>query len=418
MILINGRKIIIMRYQKVVLLLLVLALLPCVLGAVNEVNLEVTSLHDEYTFTETTNVITVTVTNSGNLTAYGVALSTTAQGLSISADPESADISAGGQASYTLTVSGQVCKTTFLDINAEGKDADGNIYDSSLGIMLHPPERGIEILYPKETLKLVDMQQGGTKGFEVLVKNSELKDVDGVSLSVKDMTKRMNCTIGTGSQTVPARSSASYSVTCVNVTTGSRATFQLMDSCGNSQDIDSVTFEVIERVKDYRLEIVSPAENDEVLATGNGTVVNVTASNIGRDDMTGVCVYAKNITYNKSSCVNLSSNQNHTFSLTIFPVKKFGGMDLIVNDSTGQAHDKIVVWVSVTPTVQPQVNNSKNNTQSADLNISQNLTSETGQQNDHVFGIPRELFILIVVLVPLLVLGAFIQKSLKRNKTK
>lgn len=391
------------------LFLLVFAImLPVALAS--DVDLTITKPLDgaRYTLSGTL-VINVTVKNEGDNDSYSVTVSAEEEGVSITVPP-AVDIPAGETASFPLTITGQLCKPMPLLIKVSGLDLEGDAHEEQVLVELRPPTKDLKIVYPQQVLKLVDVQENGTKSFDVLVKNNKIEGVDGLLLLAEYNAAKINCSVSSGSQSVPGRLTASYSVTCNNVNTGDRVDFQLIDSCNIIQDAESVTFEIVPGTKDYRLRILSPVENDQLRVSNLGGIVDVVVASIGRDNMTGICAYVNGMNFTGDSCVNLISEQNHTFSLMVFPTNNITNVGIIVNDSTGAAHDYVTIWITRIAPVQianvtPVINQSgqENNT-----NLSNVMTS---QQKNAVFGIPHEILILIIVLVPIIILAVYIKRG-------
>jgi len=397
--------------KKLIPFLLVLAvMLPAVSASVD---LKITTPPDgaQYTFSGSLTV-TVIVKNEGTNDSHGVNVSAEEEGLEI-ALPAPVGIPAGGDASSSLTISGQLCRTVSLTIEVSGLDPEGESSEDRITIELRPPVNDLKIIYPQQTLTLVDVEENSTKSFEVLVKNNKLETADSISLLAKSNSAKINCSVNAGAMSILGESTASYPVTCYHVSTGERVELQLMDSCKSLQDMESVTFAIVSGFKDYRLQILSPVENDQLRVSDLGGIVNVMIASIGKDNMTGVCAYAEGISFTRDNCINLTSKQNRTISLMMIPNNNLTNVGITVNDSTGTAHDHVTVWVTKIPIVQlanvtPVANQSGNNT-----SLSNTTTAE---QKKESFEIPREILILIVLLVPIIILTVYIKKSLQSLK--
>lgn len=358
-------------------------------------------------------VINISVTNEGGNDSTGVTVSATKEGLSIYST-SNVNIPAGQSASLSLVVSGTLCKATTLAIDVIGSDAEGKTHKEKFSIKLKPPEKDLEILYPQGTIKLVDMAPGGARTFEVLVKNMDLDSVSGITLVANYNPERITCTVSSATQTVPGKSTATYPMTCTGIDSGDRVDMQLRDNCNSVVEVGSAEFEIVERVKDYRLQIVSPLENEQVRVSGDSGVIPVIVSAIGSDDLTGVCVYAENISSASDACADISSGQNHTFSLTVYPTNDLTNFKITVKDGTGLADDAITVWIFKVPPVQTvtlvQVVNQTSNQSNGTASI-----GEEGTQGS--LGIPQEALVLMIILIPILVLSLYIRKSLQNTRS-
>ncbi len=402
------------------------ALLAVAPTAQAEANLEIISPDNGHEYVTTGSLeITIKIKNNGLDYAEEVRVSLDIAGFAYSAN-SIAKLNPGDVRSILLRVTGLVGEETDARITAYGSGPNGTDGDH-INIVFLPPKAELKIESPKGEISLVGIPEKGSAKISVAVRNYGGASLAGVAITFERLSAGLSCTASNPQSIAPGKT-ASYSITCNNVSSGKSFRITAADADGRAFDTESITLRLVEQMLPNKLDILSPLENAELRVPDAGMVVKVLVRNNGLASLTGVCAFVEGIGYNASGCADLDYNKTHEFDITLVPTQELALAKLIVNDSRGKAEDEIGVRVLRVQAIRQPVNLSgTNDTMANDSNPNgtptvQNTSGQgTGLQGGNAsgpktgpFGLPQDVFNLLLVIVPLAALGVGIKIAVSR----
>jgi hypothetical protein len=330
------------------------------------------------------------------------------------------DLDNGETGFIRFSVRGMVWEEKSFTATATGDLEEGYLDEDSVTLTLIP-DVGIEITYPNRELKLVDVEDGSNIDFDVHVE-SEGGLLRGVELTVGSQWEKLEC-IGGATRDIEAHKTVKFPVTCYNVSSGDSMTFKVRDSHSSAIDLHTVTFRLVQSVKNYAVEIVSPKENEKIVVSERGSQVITVVRNTGEEILKGVCarIDELNIT---SECEDIAVGALAQLELDVKIPSDLQTYIRVHNDGeeatkkVGVILDVIESIIAIPDTVSgnitpTQTNDTNSNESGEDITI---IAGKETQGNGEI-----DLDPVLGIAIPLAILGIFIllvMRKLGKKKIK
>lgn len=402
--------------RKTCLLACLLVALPLASAADIELELSTESGEDEFV-TRGSVKIGVVVENPEDEDVSGVRLEVgPVDGLTFS----SGSASVAGQSSekIELTVKGMVWEKKRISITASGDHPNMSVGSGTLGVSVVPPELDLEIISPTRELVMVDIPQGSEVDFTAGVKNTGEMELEDVALTL-DPGKGVSCSVGGGKKDIGVGKTATWQVSCDNFTGGQEITLVAEDKREIARDSEVVKFKITESVKAMGLEILAPLENQEFRLGEFGGEIDVEVENTGEGDLEQVCVDVEGISFTGGGCADIPAGGIQSYAIEVIPSEETTIARIRAEDSAQQASDEVGVRILKIGAVVPVENETQEPPAQPpqpeeNLTPPPNETEEKEEGGGTIFGIPQDVFTIIAVAIPIILLVAYIKIGLSR----